>query len=204
MKTKILDIYRSRTVDKDKLGDWYKQRLDICNSCPKNTKNIDNLTLKQKFIKLANTKKDFCVECGCGVEYKTAIKSESCPLGKWQKINTNTRTNDFNISLDDFNDIGASLVDNNKEIVLDYGKVKYKTDSEVNIVLDHNNSLKVKRVLTSCGCTTPKLDKKENRTNLSVKYDTKIKGKANRKLEVLYAKENRQEILNITIKIEVI
>lgn len=202
MKSKVLNIYKSRVKDKSKLGDWYKKRISICNSCPSNTKNIDNLSTKQKFIKFANTNKDYCVECGCGVEYKTSIKSEECPLGKWLAIETKQNTEDFSIELKDPNETGASL-NKDKTLVLDYGEIKKGNKSEVEIVLKHKIDIEVGRVLTSCGCATPKLDKEKDKTFLSVTYDTKIVGTANRKLEVQYKKNGEFNTLVVNIKINV-
>lgn len=46
----------------------YKKRLDICNNCP---------SLDQKAGR--------CTECGCFIKTKAKLKSDQCPLGKWEK-----------------------------------------------------------------------------------------------------------------------
>lgn len=44
--------------------DWQKERLIICNECAPD--------------------RDICPECLCFKEPKVKVKSESCPLNKWQ------------------------------------------------------------------------------------------------------------------------
>lgn len=39
-------------------------RQSVCNTCEKNNNN-------------------FCTECGCVLEVRTAYKELTCPLGKW-------------------------------------------------------------------------------------------------------------------------
>jgi len=46
-----------------------KERLDICKNCP------------QKIVK--NNNKIYCNKCGCDLLKKSSIKSEQCPLNKW-------------------------------------------------------------------------------------------------------------------------
>jgi hypothetical protein len=43
-----------------------EQRLEICNQCPELRENSRT-----------------CIQCGCFVDAKTAIKSQKCPLDKW-------------------------------------------------------------------------------------------------------------------------
>jgi len=46
----------------------WKQRFAICEACP-------------RLFKPTGT----CMECGCFMRVKTRIKSQRCPLGKWEK-----------------------------------------------------------------------------------------------------------------------
>lgn len=48
-------------------------RRNICKSC-------DKMIIKKY---LRGNELEFCSECGCIVEHKTRLKSESCPIGKW-------------------------------------------------------------------------------------------------------------------------
>jgi len=53
-------------MDTDETPLW-KQRFSICQECP-------------RFVKFSST----CRECGCFMVLKVRIKSERCPLGKWE------------------------------------------------------------------------------------------------------------------------
>tara|TARA_R100000008_G_scaffold26150_1_gene14237 strand:- start:21378 stop:21617 length:240 start_codon:yes stop_codon:yes gene_type:complete len=44
----------------------YEDRMMICNSC-----------------ELLNKEKGACMACGCAVEYKGRMETESCPKKKW-------------------------------------------------------------------------------------------------------------------------
>ena len=50
--------------------DLGERRMEICRSCP-------------NYIKIVGT----CAECGCFMPAKTKMKSQSCPIGKWEKEN---------------------------------------------------------------------------------------------------------------------
>lgn len=49
------------------------KRLNICNNC------VHNITKKNI---LGNLIKE-CSECGCNINLKIKINSESCPINKW-------------------------------------------------------------------------------------------------------------------------
>lgn len=49
-----------------------KLRMDICMVC-------DLMLPPKKKVRRSHK----CKKCGCTLEHKTGVKSESCPLGKW-------------------------------------------------------------------------------------------------------------------------
>lgn len=49
-----------------------EKRLEICKECP-------------RLIKFTNQ----CKECGCLMNLKVKLADASCPLGKWNKVNSN-------------------------------------------------------------------------------------------------------------------
>lgn len=58
----------AKGVDQSVPEEVAKERLEICNNCP-------------KMIKLTGN----CKSCGCFVKYKTKVRQEHCPLYKWDK-----------------------------------------------------------------------------------------------------------------------
>jgi len=48
-----------------------KARLDICATCPRKGRRFG---------------KDVCKVCKCFLDMKTRLKSERCPLAKWERI----------------------------------------------------------------------------------------------------------------------
>lgn len=52
----------------------YRERLELCNSCPERLEaNKGN----------ALTKFSRCPECGCFIRLKAKLETEECPLGDW-------------------------------------------------------------------------------------------------------------------------
>jgi hypothetical protein len=50
--------------------DMVKARLDTCTSCESKSKSMVPV----------------CKECGCIIKLKALIKTEKCPLDKWDKL----------------------------------------------------------------------------------------------------------------------
>ena len=83
MINKIYIIIRAKLRDKDSLKEeWYLSRLDICNACPFNSKNIepDHKTIKYYIFKYLNLFKNFCTLCGCEIKAKASEEMETCSL----------------------------------------------------------------------------------------------------------------------------
>lgn len=58
----------AKGVDQSVPEEVAKERLEICNNCP-------------KMIKLTGN----CAECGCFLSAKCKFRQEKCPLGKWDE-----------------------------------------------------------------------------------------------------------------------
>lgn len=65
---------------------WYEKRLEICNSCEFNTKNIDkNLLSITDRIQINSglcDNNNHCTACKCCIERKCSVKTETCGLVK--------------------------------------------------------------------------------------------------------------------------
>lgn len=55
------------------------KRLDACRTCEHSTKNKDRLDRPSKGLTSLST----CNKCSCIIYFKTQLKEEVCPEGKW-------------------------------------------------------------------------------------------------------------------------
>lgn len=81
-KNKVHTIIDAFAGKKDVSDEVYDYRINICNTCPLNSKNtgISNLQkIKEKVIG------DFCTACGCAVEEKVSQADEECGLSQLGK-----------------------------------------------------------------------------------------------------------------------
>ena len=82
MIKKIFIIIRAKLRDKDSLKEeWYLNRLDICNTCPFNSKSQkENRNIKYYIYKILNLGEYFCTICGCEIKAKASEEMETCSL----------------------------------------------------------------------------------------------------------------------------
>ena len=89
---KILDfvskVIKSKFTKKEELGQWYKDRVEICNACPKNSKYKKRKNLTHWFWSLLSLNKDYCTICGCTIVDKASVELEDCSdtPKKWKSI----------------------------------------------------------------------------------------------------------------------
>lgn len=70
IKDKVKSIYhgwKNYLIPNEELEPLFKNRLNICETCPKNRAGI-------------------CTLCGCVLQAKTKSLEEDCPAGKWNPI----------------------------------------------------------------------------------------------------------------------
>lgn len=97
--SKIRTVYLSR-FKKTKKQPWIEERTEICNSCEFNTKNINEISFKQKVARVLsniltlvttgkfNEDDSECSICYCTLSFKIPEKEETCLKGKWKSIYT--------------------------------------------------------------------------------------------------------------------
>ena len=111
--------------DEKDYPEWYKNRLDLCKKCPKNSSNIAFFKLPAKVLLQRLMGRQACSLCGCFIKEKAWMKTEVCPLkfvegekAKWNAMEVITADhNDFNIECpNDAFDIG--LTDDESEFYL--------------------------------------------------------------------------------------
>jgi len=95
---KLWRIITSR-FKKETGEDFIAQRREVCRTCPHNSLNSSERTLKQKvykylsdfytwLTKAENEDLGDCLKCGCNLYYKSRIEDEDCVLepSKWKSI----------------------------------------------------------------------------------------------------------------------
>lgn len=196
--SKISNIVKSRLIDGDSLPEWYEKRLEICNKCSFNSLNVENKDksfLRKGWELLAGV---HCtsIKCGCTISEKAKIAEEECDEGFWSKeiSETNRKIGIEVISKDMVN---FSYLDDNP--VLDYGVIKYKSNSTINVQLLSKKYLETV-VSSSCGCTTPKLKENDRGYLLNITYDTKRLGAFSKNITITFINKGVQEVLTIKIK----
>lgn len=203
--SKIRTIAKAKLSDKSSLGDWYQTRLDICELCPINSKNKTSLNVKEKAIVTLNLGKPSCLACGCEIAAKASVRGESCGLKKigqeplWKNLPEveSTSVGEFyieNLSSDKVNMTVKG------HIILDYGIIKYNSNTEIEISLkDKKNLTTNMRATSSCGCTVPVPRRVGESFFVNITYDSKRVGTFEKTVTLRVTRNNIQK--NIQVKI---
>lgn len=93
---KIKAAFKSRLEYKKELTDLQNKRLKVCKTCPFNSDNKQNKTIKEKFFMFLNktlnficrvsvTEESVCLDCGCQIVFKSTQEAKDliCQKGKW-------------------------------------------------------------------------------------------------------------------------
>lgn len=173
-----MDLKKARTIAKafmEKLPEdqqWYKDRLAICATCPKNTANIpsDKLTFVDK-AKIAGRLCDngnHCTVCGCCIERKAATKSEQCGLGeigeqpKWPAIEVSGAI-DKSLSLINISTDKGKVRRGTSDFIYDLENVS-DPKVEFSFQLHRGRGLDIKNYQATCGCTVGDMEVVDNKT----------------------------------------
>ena len=138
---------------------WYKDRLEICRTCPKNTDNMEDLStdlrLKTKMLCPENR---VCSACGCCIDRKAAVKSEVCgvveveEVPKWFPVEVKSKK-DPNLVVENLRlgGYGMSLNDNAQ-----YEVVCETKEPKIDFVFrfKRGGSIQVREVVKTCSCTS--------------------------------------------------
>jgi hypothetical protein len=72
--------------------DWYKERKNICDVCPHNSKFSEKKDFRGKLLNMLYLKADYCKKCLCILHLKQSIPEAVCGLEevgeepKWKSI----------------------------------------------------------------------------------------------------------------------
>lgn len=202
---KLRVIAKAKFSDKSNLGDWYQDRLSICEQCPLNSKNTKPSTAKEIAIVTANLGKPSCYACGCEVAAKASVREEQCGLVKigqeplWEALPEIDSANmgDFYIENLSSHKVQMTVHGN---IILDYGRIRYASDTHIEVSLkDKLQKTTNMRALSSCGCTVPVPRKIGETYFIGITYDSKRKGKFEKNVTLRITRDGK--LKNIQIKI---
>lgn len=192
--------------------DWYEARVEACNGCEMNTKNIEESSLaftdKLKIKSGLCDEGNHCTACGCCILRKCSVKSEVCGMStlkrtpKW-----------FPIAVEGLDNITLEVVGDNvkvtatpKEFLVDFGS---SSDAvlKTSFILGSESSIKFDKYSVSCGCTHPEkitqLD--QNKIELQVTVSTLgFRPGLNEKLLTVEYKNNRGKFKSAVIRFRVI
>jgi hypothetical protein len=179
---KLRVIAKAKLSRKDNLGEWYQTRLDICSSCPLNSKNREKLTVKEKALLVANLGQDFCIGCGCEIAAKTSVREEVCGAVKigqeplWGPLPAIREYNFQNLRLKNLSSDLITL-ETTVILVMDYGTIKRNADTAITISMEGLSSkITNMKISSGCGCTTTEKQVLEGVHFISLKYDSSRMG----------------------------
>lgn len=202
----LLEIIKAKISDKSSLGDWYTDRLKVCMTCEYNSENKKDLSLKERAIVAVNLGKPSCLGCGCEIEAKASVKTEDCGAvkkgekSKWSKLYVEESTG-FKVECKNNNVKLIKGKDNNYTV--DYGKISFKSDSTVNLVVFKEDlDINEIKATAGCGCTgTMASFSEKNKIDYTIKYDTTRIGIFNKSTS-LVIKDNNGSVHNLIINIK--
>lgn len=161
---------------------WYKDRLDKCNNCKYNTKNIPNSILPTGslyFSKMLG--KNRCSICTCFIKQKAWSKTEECamaetnerpswlPYGyvtsdkdnepKWNRLELITMDSDeFNLVSVDGKKYNTDISEDGEKFLIKLIPTKKGNDIDFSFILQSRHNIVITRIDAGCGCTEPTLD----------------------------------------------
>ena len=183
---KLRVIAKAKFADKSNLGDWYQKRLDICGPCPFNSKNKEDLTLRDKAVVAMNLGKDSCLACTCEIAAKASVRSENCGLSKINQEPLWVALPDIEVSK--FSDLTIENLTPNiakmvigTEITLDYGTKKQGINTLIELSFrDKDNKITRLDTRSGCGCTVATPTKRGETYFVTIKYDSSNIGVINK------------------------
>lgn len=149
--------------------DWYEDRLAICSVCPKNTDSLDKMSTELRLTtKIVCPETRACSACGCCIDRKAAVKSETCGLielgekPKWSAIEIESKKDSLLI-VENLNlgEVSMELNDLHQyEVVAETKSPTIKFSFK----LSRGKSITVREVVKTCSCTSSNVDENEDGT----------------------------------------
>lgn len=162
--------------------DWYKDRMESCEKCKYNTKNIPRQfipTGRLYFSKLVG--KYCCAICGCYIPQKAWVKNEQCSIGetderpewlpegymmndrmessRWNRMELVTvREDEFNIISTDPKKYNIDLNPDGTVFEVRLAPTKYGDSTDFSFIVECKHEIEIRGVTAGCQCTVPSID----------------------------------------------
>lgn len=138
---------------------WYKNRLDACDKCEHNSKNIPIGRLKPKiWFQTMLMRKHSCELCGCCIKEKCWMKTEICALAhngerpKWNRLEVVTSDRrDFNVEVLDEN-MSVDISDDGSVYELNIYDIVVGDKIPIVLVIHHERPFYPEKSNLGCGC----------------------------------------------------
>lgn len=166
---------------KEDYPDWYKERLEKCEGCKFNTKNVPNSMLPLSLYVSKKIGKNRCSVCTCFIKQKAWSKTEECALGeglprpswmdrqysidfydeksRWNRLGLITMDSDeFNVISTDDKQYNIDLSKDGKSFEIIFEPVEKGNSIRFSFVLESKHDMKITASETSCGCTSSNLN----------------------------------------------
>jgi len=194
----FMDTILQKLPKKEKdYPEWYRERLEKCNGCKFNTKNIPNSLIPTGslyFSKMLG--KNRCSICTCFIKQKAWSKTEECAMGetdnrpdwlpygyvtsdkdnesKWNRLELITMDSDeFNLISTDDKLYNTDLSEDGNKFLIKLNPVPKGENIKFSFILQSKHEITISKISASCECTEPDLklvDKKHH--EIGVKINT--------------------------------
>ena len=213
---KVKTIVKSYLEELPINEDWYKKRLEICDTCPLNSKNISKESLSitdRALIKSGICDNgNHCTACKCCIERKASVKIEECGLAKigqkpkWNAIEVESNI-DRDISVINLSPESGNFTIGKSNFDYDFGKVNSPKVS-MKFQVKRKTKIEVKSFNNPCKCTVGELKQVDDNTvefNVDISTVDFKKGINSRSLIITYYTnnlKNNTKNVNIIFKID--
>lgn len=204
---------------KENYPDWFKDRLEKCDGCKYNTKNIPNSMLPTDLYISKMLGKPRCSICTCFIKQKAWSKTEQCAMGEtkkrpdwitygqmnkdnreealWNRMELITLDKDlFNLISDDHEKYNTDLSEDKAGFDINLGNIPRGSDADFTFTLESRKPIQLRATHASCSCTVPKvqhLDDKHIRFNIHITCGKFGKGEFDRTMTVDYGIKGTEE-----------
>lgn len=207
---KLRVIAEAKFADKSKLGSWYTDRIELCETCPLNSKNKDNLNVVETAAVAANLGQPTCLACKCEIAAKAYVREEQCGLVKlgetpiWEALPAIQETTIRGLKIESLSSDKVKMIPG-KITVLDYGKIPYNFDTNIAITIEGATfKLKEVNLQRSCQCTSIQTEEKDGKYTFRLSYNSKNYGVFDKPVYVNYKRAGSNYQFKIILRGEVV
>lgn len=162
--------------------EWYRDRMDKCESCIFNTKNIPSKMMPTNRLYFSKIVGKYCCSiCGCYIPQKAWSRTEVCSLGekheipswmpegyletdrnrepRWNRLDLLTmKADEFNVLSTDGNRYNIDLSEDGNEFVFELAPTRFGDATEFSFILECRHNIQITGVTAGCQCTIPNLN----------------------------------------------